>query len=54
MHLQKQLSKKYGDKEYAKYVIVIKSQHIEKLGWKDGDKLNATVKGKELIINKIE
>ena len=52
MKLQKQLSRKYGDKEYAKYVIVIKPNHIEKLGWKDGEELDAEVKGEKLIIEK--
>ena len=52
MKLQKQLSRKYGDKEYAKYVIVIKQKHIEKLGWKEGEELEAEVKGEKLIIEK--
>jgi len=50
MRLQKQLSRKYGDKEYAKYVIVVKPKLIEKLGWKAGEELEAEVKGKKLII----
>lgn len=53
MRLQKQLSRKYGDKEYAKYVIVIKSEHVEQLVWKDKDELKAEVKGKKLILEKI-
>ncbi len=52
MHLQKQLSRKVGDKEYAKYVIVIKSKYIEELGWKEGEELEAEVKKDKLIIEK--
>lgn len=52
MRLQKQLSRKVGDKEYAKYVIVIKSKYVEKLGWKDGEELEAEVKKGKLIIER--
>ncbi|MBW2984764.1 AbrB/MazE/SpoVT family DNA-binding domain-containing protein [Candidatus Woesearchaeota archaeon] len=52
MKLQKQLSRKYGDKKYAKYVIVIKPKLIDKLGWKDGEELEAEVKKGKLIIEK--
>lgn len=52
MHLQKQLSRKYEGKEYAKYVLVIKPKLIEKLGWKDGEELEAEVKKDKLIIER--
>ncbi len=52
MRLQKQLSRKWGDKEYVKYVIVIKEKLIEKLGWKEGQELEGKVKGDKLIIEK--
>ena len=52
MKLQKQLSRKVGDKEYAKYVIVIKPKYIEKLGWKEGEELEAEVKGDKLVIER--
>ncbi len=52
MYLQKQLSKKVGDKEYAKYVIVIPSKLVEELGWKVGGELEAEVKKGKLIIEK--
>jgi hypothetical protein len=52
MKLQKQLSRRYNDKEYAKYVIVVKSEHIEKLCWKDGQSLKAEIKGDKLLIMK--
>ena len=52
MNLQKQLSKKVGDKEYAKWVLVVPPKIIEKLGWKAGEELEAEVKGNKLIIEK--
>lgn len=54
MKLQKQLSRRYEDKEYAKYVIVIKPKIIEKLGWKNGEELGAEIKGEKLVIEKEE
>jgi hypothetical protein len=54
MRLQKQLSRKYEDKEYAKYVVVIKPKIIEKLGWKDGEELDAEIKGDKLVIERGE
>ena len=50
MYLQKQLSKKVGDKEYAKWVIVVPPKLIDKLGWKAGEELEAEIKGDKLII----
>jgi len=52
MKLQKQLSKKYGDKEYSKYVIVVPQDIIAKLEWKGGEEIKASVKGFKLIIEK--
>ena len=52
MYLQKQLSKKIGDKEYAKYVIVIPPKMVNELGWKAGEELEAEVKKGKLIIEK--
>ena len=52
MRLQKQLSRKYGNTEYAKYVIVVKPKIIERLGWKDGEELEGKVKGDKLVIKK--
>jgi len=52
MKLQKQLSRKYEGKEYAKYVIVVKPSIIEELGWKDGIELGAEIKGDKLVIVK--
>lgn len=52
MRLQKQLSRIYEGKQYPKYVIVIKPSVIERLGWKDGEELEAEVKGEKLIVEK--
>ncbi len=52
MYLQKQLSKKIGDKEYAKYVIVVPPKLIDKLKWKGGEELEAEVKGDKLVIER--
>jgi len=50
MKLQKQLSRKTKEKEYVKWVIVIPGETIEKLGWKDGQDLTETIKGKALLL----
>ena len=52
MYLQKQLSKKIGDKEYAKWVLVVPPKLIEKLGWKAGEELEAEIKDKKLIFER--
>ncbi len=52
MKLQKQLSKKRGDKKYYRYVINIPSNIIKKLGFKAGDELKADVKKNELRLRK--
>lgn len=50
MRLQKQLSRKVGNKEYPKYVIVIPPSIVSELGWNNGEELIAKVNGKELTI----
>ncbi|MFH1642414.1 MAG: hypothetical protein ABIC04_05960 [Nanoarchaeota archaeon] len=52
MYLQKQLSKKIGDKEYAKWVIVVPPKLIEKLNWESGEKLEVHIRKGTLIIEK--
>lgn len=52
MRLQKQLSKKLGDKEYAKWVIVVPPKLINKLGWDNGEELEAEIDDGKLIIEK--
>jgi bifunctional DNA-binding transcriptional regulator/antitoxin component of YhaV-PrlF toxin-antitoxin module len=50
MKLQKQLTRKIGNQEYSKYVLVLPSKDIEKLGWKQGQELELIVEGKEARI----
>ena len=52
MYLQKQLSKKIGDKEYPKNAIVVPPKIVGKLGWKAGEELEAKIKGDKLVIEK--
>jgi len=54
MKLQKQLSRKVGDKEYAKYVAVIPPEKIKELGWKDGEELESEIKDRKLILKKLK
>ncbi len=51
MRLQKHLNRKVEDKEYTKYVVIIPPEHIEKLGWEEGQELEPEVKGKKLLIS---
>lgn len=50
MRLQKQLSRKAQEKEYAKWVIVIPPSTIKKLGWKEGQELGETMDRNHLIL----
>lgn len=50
MRLQKHTTRRVKDKEYTKYVVVISSEHIEQLGWEEGQELEPQVQGKKLII----
>jgi antitoxin component of MazEF toxin-antitoxin module len=50
MKLQKQLSRKYGGKEYPKWVIIVSPKRIAELGWQEGESLETEVKDQELII----
>ena len=52
MRLQSQISRKYGDKEYRKYWVVISEKLVKQLGWKTGEDLEGEVKGDKLIIEK--
>lgn len=52
MKLQKQLSKKRGEKKYYRYVINIPSKIVKKLGFKAGDELKGNIKKDKLIIGK--
>jgi len=50
MRLQKQKSRKVGNKEYSKYVIIVPPDRVERLGWHEGEELADQVQGKKLII----
>lgn len=50
MKLQKQLSRKVGQQEYAKFVVTISPKDIEKLGWKQGQELNLEISGSKATI----
>jgi antitoxin component of MazEF toxin-antitoxin module len=52
MKLQKQLSRKVGNKEYPKYVIVISPSIVKELGWREGEALKEEVKEGKLIISR--
>lgn len=50
--LQKQVSRKVGDKKYSKYVIVIPGPEIKKAGFKEGQELKISVERKRIILKK--
>lgn len=50
MKLQKQLSRRVGNEEYAKWVVVIPPEQIKELGWLEGTELEADPKNKKLIL----
>ena len=52
MKLQKQLSRKVGDTEYAKWVLVIPPKVIEELKWQEGQELKTEINEGKLIIKK--
>lgn len=52
MRLQKQLSRKVGDKEYPKWVIIVPPKQIDALGWMEGEYLESEVNSQELIIRR--
>lgn len=50
MKLQKQLSRKVGNKEYSKWVVTIPPMQIKALGWREGEYLESEIKNGELIV----
>ena len=52
MRLQKQLSRKYGNKEYPKWVITIPPKQVEALGWNEGEFLESEINTHELIVRR--
>jgi len=53
MKLQKQLSRRVGNKEYAKWVIAIPPKQVEALGWNEGQSLEGEVTDQKLVIKKV-
>ena len=52
MKIQKQLSKKRGDKVYYKYILNISKEILEDSGFKEGDELKAEAKKGEIKLKK--
>ena len=52
MKLQKQLSRKSGDKIYPKYVTVIPPKIIEEAGLKEGQELKVKVVNGKIVLEK--
>ena len=50
MRLQKQVSRVVGDSEYVKWVVVVPTSEIEKLGWMEGQELESSVERNKLVI----
>lgn len=52
MILQEQVSRKVGNTSYSKFVLVVKSEIVKKLGWKAGQELKAEVKDHNLVVER--
>jgi len=50
MQIQKQISRKIGEKEYEKFFIVVSPKIIKELKWKKGDVLDPKIENGKLII----
>lgn len=53
MKIQKHISDKRGNKVYYKYVIVLPSKIIKKLGFKAGNELKTDVKDGKLVVSRV-
>lgn len=53
MKLQKQLSRKVGDKKYPKWVVAIPPKQIGELGWDEGQFLESEIANQVLVIKKV-
>jgi antitoxin component of MazEF toxin-antitoxin module len=53
LKLQKQLSRKVGDKKYPKWMIAIPPKQIEALGWNEGQSLEGEIADQKLVIKKV-
>lgn len=54
MKLQKQLSRKVGEKEYPKYVVTIPPEKVKEVGWKEGEELVAKTEKNKIILKPSE
>ena len=52
VRLQKQLSRKVGNTEYAKWVVVIPPKAGKEAGFKEGQELKVEVKNNKIVIEK--
>ena len=52
MKLQKQLSRKVGNTEYAKWVAVIPPKIVEEAGLKEGQELHVKVQKGKIVLEK--
>ena len=50
MRLQRQIALKQARKTYYKYVIILPTRTVEKLGWKDGTELITQTKNGRLTL----
>lgn len=50
MKLQKQRTREVKGKEYFRWTVVIPSEEIESLGWKEGEELEPKKLGRRLIL----
>ena len=50
--LQKQVSRKIGNKKYVKYVVVLPESEIKKAGFKEGEILDVKNKNGKIVISK--
>lgn len=50
MKLQKQLSRRIGNKEYPKWIVTIPPSKVRQLGWKAGEELETVIEENKLIL----
>lgn len=50
MKLQKQLSKRVGNTDYPKWVVIIPPEKIKEAGWKEGEELDIDFKDHKMIL----
>lgn len=52
MRLQRHRAQVYKGATYWKYVVVLPAREVEKLGWREGQALEARAEAKRLVICK--